>query len=133
MRAGLFLGRSRAASACIDLSDGLADGVRQIAASSGVGMVVEGDALPIDSHARAWFQSRGADPLIEAVTSGDDYELTVAVPPKRRGRLAHVIRHAGVRFTRIGECTAGRDVVLRRTLDGRVVERAMPEGFSHFR
>jgi thiamine-monophosphate kinase len=133
VRAGLFLGRSRAASACIDLSDGLADGVRQIAASSGVGMVIEGDALPIDRCARAWFQSRGVDPLIEAVTSGDDYELTVAVPPRRRGRLAHVIAHAGVRFTRIGVCTEGRDLVLRRTIGGRVVEQAMPEGFSHFR
>ena len=33
----LLLGRNRAASACMDLSDGLADGVRQIAEASGVG------------------------------------------------------------------------------------------------
>lgn len=133
VRAGLLLGRSRAASACIDLSDGLADGVSQIAASSGVGMLIEGDALPVDRCARAWFESRGVDALIEAVSAGDDYELIVAVPPKRRGRLAHVIRHAGVPFTRIGVCASGRDLVLRRTIDGRLVEQAMPAGYGHFR
>ena len=34
---GLMLGRNRAARACIDLSDGLADGVRQIGEASGLG------------------------------------------------------------------------------------------------
>src|SRR5207248_1972893 len=35
VRLGMLLGRNRAASACMDLSDGLADGVRQIAEASG--------------------------------------------------------------------------------------------------
>ncbi|HXT32426.1 MAG TPA: thiamine-phosphate kinase, partial [Vicinamibacterales bacterium] len=37
VRVGALLGRNRAATACMDLSDGLADGVRQIAEASGTG------------------------------------------------------------------------------------------------
>ena len=47
MRFGLIAGRTRAASACMDLSDGLADAVRQIAGASGTGAVIEAEALPI--------------------------------------------------------------------------------------
>src|SRR5207247_7467118 len=38
VRLGVHLGRNRAASACIDLSDGLADGAHRIAEASGVGV-----------------------------------------------------------------------------------------------
>ena len=41
-----------ARAACIDLSDGLADGVRQIGEASGVGAVIDADALPIEPGAR---------------------------------------------------------------------------------
>src|SRR5687767_11292887 len=38
VRAGVLLGRNRAATSCIDVSDGLADAVRQVAEASGVGI-----------------------------------------------------------------------------------------------
>src|SRR5690606_25392128 len=40
-RLGRLLGRNRAASACMDLSDGLADAVRQIATASGTGARID--------------------------------------------------------------------------------------------
>ena len=52
--------RNRAASACIDLSDGLADAVHRIAEASGVGAIIDADAVPIDTDARA-HGSRRAD------------------------------------------------------------------------
>ncbi len=84
VRLGLLLARNRAASASIDLSDGLADGVHRIAAASGVGAVIEAEALPIDPGARAWFEARGLDPVAEAMTAGDDYELLITVRPRAR-------------------------------------------------
>ena len=48
VRFGCLLGRNRAARACVDLSDGLADGVCQIARASGLGAVIDADAIPID-------------------------------------------------------------------------------------
>ena len=42
VRAGMLLGRNRAASACIDTSDGLADAVRRVAEASQVGIALDG-------------------------------------------------------------------------------------------
>jgi thiamine monophosphate kinase len=37
----MLLGRNRAASSCMDVSDGLADCVRQVAEASGVGITLD--------------------------------------------------------------------------------------------
>ena len=122
VRAGVLLGRNRVASACMDLSDGLADAIRQVTQASGVGAQIDTRALPIEEDARAWFIDRGCDPIQCALAGGDDYELLFAVSPKTRRRLEAVGRHAGVPLTRIGVCTA----------DGAIVP-ALPDGYRHFR
>lgn len=128
-RIGALLGRNRAASACMDLSDGLADALAQVAASSGTGAVIDATTLPIHAGARAWFMSQGVDAVTAAVAGGDDYELLFTVPKRRRGRLRAVIREArGVAVTRIGELTADGEVALVR--DG--VREPLPPGFAHF-
>ena len=58
VRAGMLLGRNRAASACMDLSDGLADAVRQIAAASQVGIALDAGALPIADEVRRWHEAK---------------------------------------------------------------------------
>lgn len=128
-RLGALLGRNRAASACMDLSDGLADAVRQIAGASGTGAAVDAAALPVPDAARAWFTATGVDPAVAAAAGGDDYELLFAVPRRSRGRLATVVRQArGVAVTRIGVLTREPEIVLRR--DGAV--EPLPAGFVHF-
>ena len=129
VRIGMLLGRNRAATACMDMSDGLADAARQVAAASGVGMRIDESALPISDAARNWFAASGVDPVDAAAAGGDDYELFFTVPRRRRGRLATVVRQSqGVPITRIGVVTAEPDVLLvagERT-------RPLPEGFVHF-
>ncbi|HVL67826.1 MAG TPA: thiamine-phosphate kinase [Vicinamibacterales bacterium] len=128
-RIGRLLGGNRAASACMDLSDGLADAVRQLAEASGTGAVIDGAALPIDPAAARWFENRGRDPILAAAEGGDDFELLFAVPKKRRGRLRAVVSGArGVPLTRIGELTASTDLVLQR--GGR--DEPLPQGYVHF-
>jgi thiamine-monophosphate kinase len=129
LRLGALLGRNRAATACMDVSDGLADAVHQLADASGIGATIEGDALPIEPGARHWFEQRGRDAVIESMTGGDDYELLIAARPRLRGRLAAAERHGDVPLTRIGSCTADRAVVVRQN----GANRAMPSGYSHFR
>jgi thiamine-monophosphate kinase len=129
VRIGMLLGRNRAANACMDLSDGLADAVRQVAEGSGTGAVVDAAALPIPAAARAWFTRSGQDPILAALAGGDDYELLFSAPRRVRGRLATVTRQArGVPITRIGTLTADRALAVSR--DGR--EEPLPAGFVHF-
>jgi thiamine-monophosphate kinase len=129
LRLGSLLGRNRAAMACMDSSDGLADAVRQLAEASGVGATIEAEAVPLEADARRWFEERGTDPVREAITGGDDYELLIAVRPRVRGRLTAALRHGGTPLTRIGTCTADRALVLRQNGAG----QPLPRGYSHFR
>ena len=128
-RLGAALGRGRAASACMDLSDGLADAVSQLAAASGTGAFIDAASLPIPRAASDWFASHGVDPVLTALAGGDDYELLFAVPPRHRGRLKTAVQQSrSPTITRIGELTADPAIVLRR--DGQ--STPLPAGFTHF-
>jgi thiamine-monophosphate kinase len=128
-RIGALLGRTRAASACMDLSDGLADAIRQVAEASGTGAIVDASTLPIHPGAARWFGSRGRDAVAASLSGGDDYELLFAVPHRRRGRVRLVQQQGrGVPLTPIGELTADRALVVKRE----DVSEPMPSGFVHF-
>jgi thiamine-monophosphate kinase len=130
VRLGVGLGRNRAASACVDLSDGLADGLHQLAAASGAGLVVDAAAIPLSDAARAWFEGRGRDPVAAALAGGDDYELLFTVRARERRRFEAVRRQArGVPLTKIGVVVREPGVVLAR---GGVSE-PVPSGYIHFR
>jgi thiamine-monophosphate kinase len=130
IRAGLLLGRNRAASACIDLSDGLADGLRQIAEASGAGIIVDEAAIPLDDGVVEFHRARGSDPGCAALAGGEDYELLFAVRPAWRSRLRAVRSQAGdLPITKIGVMTRDTRLILR-TAAG---DRDLPAGFEHFR
>src|SRR5262249_61119324 len=88
VRFGQLVARNRAASACVDLSDGLADAVHRLAEASGVGAIIDDDALPIEPSARTWFEQHAGNASLRAMTGGDDYELLLAVRHRARRRLA---------------------------------------------
>lgn len=127
--AGMALSRTGASRAAIDLSDGLADGLRRLSEGSGTGMRIDASALPIDPATLAVFASLGLDPVAETLAGGDDYELLFTVSPRHRGRFKGARRVLGTSVTRIGVVTAGPDVVIS-TPEG---DRPLPSsGFDHF-
>ena len=129
VRLGRLLGRTRTARACVDLSDGLADALQQLAAASGTGAVVDAAAVPLEPGARRWFEQHGHDPLAASLT-GEDYELLFTAPARAGRRLAAIGRMAhGVPLTRIGVITRERGVVLRRGDS----DTPLPGGYEHFR
>jgi thiamine-monophosphate kinase len=130
VRLGVTMASARAARAAMDISDGLADAVRQLAGASGCGARVSAALLPIHPEARAWWTGRGVDAIDGAVAGGDDYELLFAVPQRGGGRLRNVRHHvAEPALTKIGVLT--RDQALWLERDGRQVP--WPDGFEHFR
>ena len=103
------------ASAMIDLSDGLASDVRHLAAASGGGVEIDGDAVPRSEHASS---------LEAALTGGEDFELLFAMPPAAAASL----RDAGFPTWRVGTLTEGDAVWL--TAGGRT-SSLKQVGFSH--
>jgi thiamine-monophosphate kinase len=130
VRMGMLLGRTRAATACMDLSDGLADGLRQVAAASDVGMKIDGSVIPLADGVSDFHCARGQDPLVAALAGGEDYELLFTARPTRRGRLRAARGQAGdLPITKIGVVTKEKQVILQ-TPSG---DRELPAGFEHFR
>jgi thiamine-monophosphate kinase len=130
VRAGLLLGRNRAASACIDLSDGLADGLRQLAGASGTGIAIDEEAIPLADGVAEFYRDRGTDALCAALAGGDDYELLFTARPSWRGRLKAVRSQAGnLPITKIGVVTRETRLIVRTTSG----DRDLPAGFEHFR
>ena len=129
VRAGLLLGRNRAASSCMDLSDGLGDAARQIAEASGVGLTIDAAELPVADEVRKWHRDTCRDLLQTVVNAGDDYELLFTSRPSQRGRFRSVRKQIGdLRITRIGVVTKARDVLLS-TESGK---HELPPGYEHW-
>ena len=129
LRAGLMLGQHKAATACIDLSDGLGDGLWRLADGSGLGIEVDATTLPLSQELRGWCGENTGQIEQLVFQGGDDYELLFTVSPRAKGRLRTVQRLTGdLPITRIGVVTKGRGVTLR-TLRG---SQPVPQGFAHF-
>jgi thiamine-monophosphate kinase len=116
---GAALGEAAIPHAMMDLSDGLRTDLPRLCATSGVGAIVDPQALPL-----AEALAGRADALDHAVAFGDDYELLFATdaPAERVQTLA---AEHGISVTRIGVITDGTDVAL----EGRPWPAAR---FAHF-
>ena len=112
------------ATACIDVSDGLAGDLAKLCAASGVGADLESRELPLSAGlcSVATHDAR----LAFALGGGDDYELLFTADPSARARLAAL--DAGVVLKRIG--IVSQDPGVR--VDGAPVGRDAGHGFDHF-
>jgi thiamine-monophosphate kinase len=130
LRLGQALGRRRAATTAVDLSDGLADGVARIAEASGVGMELHAASLPVHPDTLAAAAALGHDSVRAALGGGDDYELLFTVSPKRLGALKGVERLIGdLRLTRIGTVTRAPELTVVYADGSR---GAITGGYEHF-
>ena len=128
LRDAWAMARDRASRAGLDLSDGLADAVRQLTSASGVGARIDAAALPIDPGARRWFEARGDDPVVAAIGASDDYEMLFAVSPRAKGRMRAARAASATPFTCIGALTKHAGCVLTR----HGIDESLPAGFEHF-
>jgi thiamine-monophosphate kinase len=102
------------ASAALDVSDGLVADLGHMASASGVGIVIDRDAVPLSAAARRAVEAQPA--LWETIlTGGDDYEIAFAAPEIQSATIA---RMTAAPVTAIGRVTAG-DARVTVTADGK--------------
>ena len=118
---GEWLQENRVASSAIDISDGLSTDLSHLCEESGVGAVMEAEAIPIRPEARSLENA-----LELALHGGEDYELLFTAP--RSNRVPKSI--AGVKVRRIGEIVGGKQINLVRNGKRQVL---LPRGWEHFR
>lgn len=103
------------AHAGVDVSDGLIADLGHLALASGVGIVVEGEAVPLSPALKSFW---GESALMRAVAAGDDYQIAFTAPAGLKGP-----------FTCIGQVQTGGGVSFR--VNGGEVVIPQP-GYRHF-
>jgi thiamine-monophosphate kinase len=116
------------ARATADVSDGLLADAGHIADASHLAVHIERERVPLSAAARAVLATK--QPLwANVLGGGDDYELVMAVPPRKRAALQVAAKAVGVKVAHIGHFARGKGV--RLTLDGRAI-RPASTGYTHF-
>ena len=116
---GLWLQKRRAATAAIDLSDGLSTDLAHVCEESGLAAEINASDLPLAPGAT----------LAQALHGGEDYELLFTAPA-----TVHIPKKiAGVPVTHIGRMIrrrAGQPMIGLRS--GEAVQPLAPQGWRHF-
>jgi thiamine-monophosphate kinase len=125
----LALGKSLRgrASACIDVSDGLFGDVGKLARSSGCGVELSYDTLPVSAALVAAVGDKRAREL--ALTGGDDYELCFTVSPGNVGMLRQELPPECWGYSLIGTVREAPGAVV---MSGGNVMEFSHSGYDHF-
>ncbi len=106
VRLGAWLAAHHAASAMIDISDGLSTDLARLCAASGVGARIWAQRIPCIKV----FPALKLDPLQMALHGGDDYELLFTVHRRQMRRLRSAPGYAEI--AAIGEIERGAKITL---------------------
>ncbi len=115
------------ASACIDVSDGLASDLGHILRASGVGASIDWDSLPFSPAVLDYIARTGDWQM--PLTAGDDYELCFCIPPEREAMLTERLQELHCTCRKIGSIEASPGLRVRKA--GRDVQ-ITAQGFEHF-
>jgi len=128
LKEGLALSRTKAVTASIDSSDGLAWSVHEIAKASNVGFLI--NTLPIAEDVKTFARLNKLDPTELTLYGGEEYELVLAIKPKLWKKAEKAVKEVGRRLLLIGKATAEKQVLLEAE-DKRIIIE--PRGYEHFK
>lgn len=112
----------------IDISDGLVQDARHICECSHVGIVLHAAHIPLHPAVPQIAAQLGTEPLLFALTGGEDYELLLTASPEDCEALNAVL---DIPLTKIGAVVPGDNVTV---LDAQGLELTLPAaGWDHFR
>lgn len=114
-------------SSMIDISDGLASELFHIVKSSGVGVRIYDDKIPIDHVAYETAIEFNLDPITCALNGGEDYELLFTISKEDHEKIKN---HPDIHF--IGYVHDKKDQNVLVTKEGNVVP-LRAQGWDHFK
>ena len=127
------IARSGAATAMIDISDGLSSDIGHICDRSEVGVRLWADRLPISAAARRVAELTDKPPWRLPLGASDDYELCFTARPDAVEELAaSLLEETGTPLTPIGQVLPARKGRWLALTDGREIELGAA-GWQHFR
>jgi thiamine-monophosphate kinase len=128
LREGLALSQTKAVTAAIDSSDGLAWSLYEISKASKVGFLI--DKLPIADEAEKFAEIHNIDPLELTLYGGEEYELVLTLKPKLWKKAEKAIEDVDGKLLPIGKVTAEEQILLEIGGKKSIIE---PRGWEHFK
>lgn len=107
---GRRLAKSRAATAMIDISDGLLLDLERITLENGLGADIYLEKIPLSEDYIRNCSVQGNTGYEAALNSGEDYELLFSAPEDMREEIIEISQQTGVRITEIGAVISDRRV-----------------------
>lgn len=111
----------------IDISDGLASELLHLSKSSGVGMKVFEDKIPIDNQTFETAMEFNLDPITCALNGGEDYELLFTI---RQSDLEKIKNHPDIHFIGHVHANASQNIMISK--QGSVIP-LKAQGWDHFK
>ncbi|MGQ9750939.1 thiamine-phosphate kinase [Desulfosoma sp.] len=134
VREGQVLAASGWVHAMIDVSDGFLGDLAHLCAASGVGAVIDVDAVPVDAACQAVAQALGQDALLWALNGGEDYELLAAVHPDGLEQvLGELAQQSAVPCRVVGRIVSREQGIRCVRHDGSLLDTNLGLAWDHFR
>jgi thiamine-monophosphate kinase len=128
LKEGLVLNSTKAVTAAIDSSDGLAWSLHEMARENELGFVI--DNVPIAEEAEQFAGINKLDPLELAFHGGEEYELVLTIKPELLERAKKAVVKVDGNLLIIGKAVKKRGILLETKGKRCVVE---PRGYEHFK
>jgi thiamine-monophosphate kinase len=128
LKEGLSISKTKATTAAIDSSDGLAWSLHEIANASKVGFLI--NKLPIAEEVKTFARITRLDPLELTLYGGEEYELVLTIKPNLWKKAKKAVEKVGGELLLIGRITAERQVLMEIDGKRKVIE---PRGWEHFK
>jgi len=128
LKEGLTLARTKAVTASIDSSDGLAWSLHEIAKASNVGFSI--DNLPTAKEVEEFAKINNLNPTELALYGGEEYELVITVAPESWKKAKTAVEDVGNHLIKIGKVTKEKNLILKT---GEKIIQIEPRGWEHFK